>query len=326
MNSEKNRIECINITKSFKVRGGAFSRPVTLKALDKVQIAVGKSETTGIAGESGCGKSTLGRIISALLTADSGELLFDGRPLSTLSKPEFASFRRKTQMIFQDPYSSLNPRMRIGDIIAEPFVIAGDKGATSPGSTVEKLMEKVGLSPDQKHRFPHQFSGGQRQRIGIARALAANPEIIVADEPVSSLDISVQAQILNLLQEMKREFDLSMVMISHDLSVLRHICDSMSIMYLGAIVETGKSGDIFDGFMHPYTEVLIAAIPGIRKREVKKPLLKGEIPSPLRIPEGCRFHTRCSYAGQICGKLEPLLEEKRPGHFVACHLSDSIFG
>jgi peptide/nickel transport system ATP-binding protein len=230
-------------------------------------------------------------------------------------------------MIFQDPFSSLNPRMRIGDIISEPLIIAGSVLSTARRSTVEKIMETVGLSADHFNRFPHEFSGGQRQRIGIARALAASPDIIIADEPVSSLDISIQAQIINLLQDMKAEFSLSLMIISHDLSVLRHICNRVVIMYLGIIVESAPASELFRRCQHPYTEALMAAIPRITADEHRtRHILKDDLPSPLAVPSGCRFHPRCRYAEAICAREAPPLEEKRVGHLAACHFSSSIFG
>lgn len=314
------------IVKTFQLKKSPASPSGILTAVDDVQIEIRKGETVGIAGESGCGKSTMGKILAGLIAPDKGEIVCNGTPVRKLTPSGYALFRRKTQMIFQDPFSSLNPRMRIGDIIGEPLLIAGESSGESRRTKVENIMKKVGLTPEQINRFPHEFSGGQRQRIGIARALAATPEIIIADEPVSSLDISIQAQIINLLQEMKKEFDLSMVIISHDLSVLRHICDHVNIMYLGSIVESGPAGELFSNYQHPYTEALVAAIPSIKKGEKKISLLKDDLPSPLDIPSGCRFHTRCRYAEAVCTTVPPPLEEKYPGQLAACHFSQKIFG
>jgi len=317
----------INLRKQYHMKSGPSSPSGLLTALDSVTIQVSQGETLGIAGESGCGKSTLGKILAGLLKPDSGEVRFHGSPITALSPDASIAFRRKTQMIFQDPFSSLNPRMRVGDIIAEPLVIAGTGSDADRRSMVERIMATVGLTLEHYHRFPHEFSGGQRQRIGIARALAASPDIIIADEPVSSLDISIQAQIINLLQAMKTEYRLSMAIISHDLSVLRHICDRVVIMYLGIIVESAPADNLFRRCLHPYTEALIAAIPTINRGEQHtRYILKDDLPSPMAIPGGCRFHPRCRYAEAICRTHVPLLEEKQPGHFAACHLSDTIFG
>jgi len=313
-----------NLRKQFGVSSPAHSAGF-LTALDDVSLTLSGGETLGIAGESGCGKSTLGKILAGLMQPNQGEVTYQGSPLSSLSSAERRIFRRTTQMIFQDPFSSLNPRMRIADIIAEPLLLSG-KTATSIRSEVALLMETVGLSPDLSHRFPDEFSGGQRQRIGIARALAAAPSILIADEPVSSLDISIQAQIINLLQEMKSNFNLSLIIISHNLSVLRHMCDTVVIMYLGIIVEQAPAADLFRQCLHPYTEALIAAIPKITLDS--KPatvILNDDLPSPLNIPSGCRFHPRCRYAAEICKQEVPALREIHPDHTSACHFATTIF-
>lgn len=314
------------LRKQFRIASSPTTPAGLLTAVDNVSLEIEPGETLGIAGESGCGKSTLARILAGLLKPDQGSVLFYGKELSGLSRSETTLFRRQTQMIFQDPFSSLNPRMRAGDIIAEPLVISGQGTTASRRSTVEEIMAAVGLSPQQYHRFPHEFSGGQRQRIGIARALANSPALIIADEPVSSLDISIQAQIINLLQSMKKTYNLSMMIISHDLSVLRHICDRVCVMYLGAIVESAPATELFTGCLHPYTEALIAAIPRIN-HDVKRrnAILRDDIPSPLAIPTGCRFHPRCRYARDICRSTAPELELKRPKRHAACHFSHSIF-
>jgi oligopeptide/dipeptide ABC transporter ATP-binding protein len=314
----------VHLRKQFRLtsttRTGAL-----LTALDDVSLTLARGETLGIAGESGCGKSTLGKILAGLLKPDQGEVSYQGTPLSSLSSDAYRQFRRTTQMIFQDPFSSLNPRMRIADIIAEPLVISGGAGS-DVRTSVEQLMETVGLNPELAQRFPDEFSGGQRQRIGIARALAAAPDILIADEPVSSLDISIQAQIINLLQDMKDSFNLSLVIISHNLSVLRHMCDSVIIMYLGIIVEQAPAADLFRQCLHPYTEALIAAIPrvSVETRQTAV-ILKDDLPSPLHIPAGCRFHPRCRYAAEICRTDVPALFEIEPGHFSACHFARAIF-
>jgi oligopeptide/dipeptide ABC transporter ATP-binding protein len=314
----------VTLRKQFRLTSTAQNGGV-LTALDDVSLALAGGETLGIAGESGCGKSTLGKILAGLLKPDQGEVRYQGTPLSSLSSDAYRQFRRMTQMIFQDPFSSLNPRMRIADIIAEPLVVSGRTGSIIRTS-VAHLMETVGLNPELAQRFPDEFSGGQRQRIGIARALAAAPGILIADEPVSSLDISIQAQIINLLQEMKGSFNLSLIIVSHNLSVLRHMCDRVIIMYLGIIVEQAAAADLFKQCLHPYTEALIAAIPRIaldtRQTAV---ILNDDLPSPLSIPDGCRFHPRCRYAAEICRTDVPPLLEIEPGHTSACHFAKTIF-
>jgi peptide/nickel transport system ATP-binding protein len=326
MTSNPSLLSGINLRKRFRVSAGPASQTGVLTAVDGVDIEISKGETVGIAGESGCGKSTLGKLLAGLLPPDNGEVRYCGKAIHTLSPAERQQFRQRTQMIFQDPFSSLNPRMRIGDSIAEPLVIAGNSSRQTIRAAMLKLLESVGLEAKHSDRFPDEFSGGQRQRIGIARALASSPEIIIADEPVSSLDISIQAQIINLLQTMKTERHLTMVIISHDLSVLRHVCDRVLVMYLGVIVESAPAAQLFQHFQHPYTEALIAAIPriagGHRHETV---LLSGDLPSPLAIPGGCRFHPRCRHAVEICRTTSPPLEEKRDGQFAACHLSKDIF-
>ena len=317
-------LKAAHVRKHFKLTTPSAQGSI-LTAVDDVCLELAMGETLGIAGESGCGKSTLAKILGGLIQPDQGEVFYLGTPLASLSPVEYRAFRRTTQMIFQDPFSSLNPRMRIGDIIAEPFVLSGAlKGDLR--ASVATLMDTVGLNPDLSQRFPDEFSGGQRQRIGIARALAASPHVLIADEPVSSLDISIQAQIINLLQEMKTGFDLSLIMVSHNLSVLRHMCDRVIIMYLGIIVECAPAAELFRQCRHPYTEALIAAIPRIGTESRNKVvLLADDLPSPLAIPSGCRFHPRCRYAEEVCRQKTPQLVEDADGHASACHFADSLF-
>jgi peptide/nickel transport system ATP-binding protein len=317
-------LKAVHVQKQFKLTSPT-TKGAVLTAVDDVTLELAKGETLGIAGESGCGKSTLGRILAGLIQPNHGEVQYQGTSLCTISPKDYKEFRRTTQMIFQDPFSSLNPRMRISDIISEPLTISG-ASANDIRTSVTTLMQTVGLNPELAQRFPDEFSGGQRQRIGIARALAASPRILIADEPVSSLDISIQAQIINLLQEMKSNFDLSLIMISHNLSVLRHMCDRVMIMYLGIIVEYAPAHELFRQCQHPYTEALIAAIPRIRAEpRTATVILADDLPSPLAIPSGCRFHPRCRYAAEICKKDPPALIERANGHASACHFATTIF-
>jgi peptide/nickel transport system ATP-binding protein len=294
--------------------------------VSEVSLTLGKGETLGIAGESGCGKSTLAKLIMGLIPVTSGNILFRGTDISGLTANELTGFRKAVQIVFQDPFSSLNPRMRVREIIAEPLQIHGLVARDELQTQVNRLMKETGLDPEHGNRYPHEFSGGQRQRIGIARALAVAPLALIADEPVSALDLSIQAQIINLFMELKQTRGLSLVFIAHDLSVVRHVSDRIAVMYLGRIVEIGPGNNVFTQFLHPYTEALISAVPQIRPVAGKKRIvLAGDVPSPLAIPQGCPFNSRCPYAREKCRRERPPLEEKRPGHMAACHYSKEIF-
>lgn len=320
-------LEANGISKHFSVKSGAFGPKKVLRAVEGVDLRLHSGETLGLAGESGCGKSTVARLIMGLVPVTAGSVSYLGRSLEGMGRDEKSAFRKDVQMIFQDPFSSLNPRMRVGDIIGEPLAIHGLAAGLEKRRMVLELMDKVGLAKEHFSRYPHEFSGGQRQRIGIARALAVSPKVIIADEPVSALDLSIQAQIINLLQDLKRDFSLSFLFIAHDLSVVRHMSDRVAIMYMGRIVEAGGREEVFGRLLHPYTEGLLSAVPRIRAEERKtRIVLQGDIPSPIDPPSGCPFHTRCPYAERpICTESRPPLEEKEPGHFAACHLSAKLF-
>ncbi|HEY5513825.1 MAG TPA: oligopeptide/dipeptide ABC transporter ATP-binding protein [Geomonas sp.] len=315
-----------NLVKQFPVQDGLFTPQRRLTAVAGIDLELFAGETLGLAGESGCGKSTVARLLTGLTPATQGSIRYAGQELSKMDRSQLARFRKEVQMIFQDPFSSLNPRMRVSEIIAEPLAIHRIGSAAERRQRVASLMERVGLSGDQLHRFPHEFSGGQRQRIGIARALAVSPKLIIADEPVSALDLSIQAQIINLLQELKGELGLCFLFITHDLSVLKHLSDRIAIMYLGRIVETGSRDDVLSRQLHPYTEALLSAIPSVDTRKPRRRVIaRGELPSPLSPPTGCPFHPRCPYAEELCGTVRPELIEKESGHLAACHFSGRIY-
>jgi oligopeptide/dipeptide ABC transporter ATP-binding protein len=309
-----------NLFKTFPVKS-AFGKTAAARAVDGVSLSVRRGEVVGLVGESGCGKSTLGRLALGLLQPSAGRVLFNGRDIHAIGSKALRTLRKDLQIIFQDPFASLNPRMRVRDIVAEPLIIHRLAERRELDGRAAALLEKVGLTADALSRYPHEFSGGQRQRIGIARALASGPTFIVADEPVSALDVSVQAQIINLLADLQRDMGLSFLFVAHDLNVVRYFSDRVSVMYLGKIVETAPAEEIYLRPSHPYTEALLADIP-VPDPDAKKQhiLLKGDIPSPMQIPPGCRFHTRCIHRFEPCDKVAPKTTDLGNGHFVDCHL------
>jgi oligopeptide/dipeptide ABC transporter ATP-binding protein len=317
-------LEVRDLVKHFPIKQGVvFQRQVgAVKAVDGVSFDVYRGETLGLVGETGCGKSTTARLLVRLLDPTSGEIRFEGEDVSRAKRDSLKALHRKVQMIFQDPYSSLNPRKTVGSIISDPFVIHGlYPGEGERKKQVQVLMDRVGLNPEHYNRYPHEFSGGQRQRIGVARAIALEPKLLIADEPVSALDVSIQAQVLNLLRELQRDMGLTLVFIAHDLSVVRHMCDRVAVMYLGKLVELAPADALYSFPRHPYTGALLSAVPvpdpsGARQ---ERQLLSGDVPSPANPPRACRFHTRCPKAQELCGTEEPPLEDKGGGTVAACH-------
>jgi len=322
--TEEVLLEVNNLKKYFPIKGGVFGRVVgNVKAVDGVSFYVNKAETLGLVGESGCGKTTTGKVVLRLEEATEGEILFEGRNILELGREEMRSLRREMQIIFQDPYSSLNPRMTVGNIIGEALEIHGLAKGKAKEKKVKELLETVGLTAHHMRRYPHEFSGGQRQRIGVARALAVDPKLIVCDEPVSALDVSIQAQVINLMEDLQKEFNLTYLFIAHDLGVVKHISDRIAVMYLGKIVELADKKALFKRPIHPYTQALLSAIPipdpAIQREKI---ILKGDVPSPINPPSGCRFHTRCPYVMDICKTEEPEFVDWGDKHFAACHLEE----
>lgn len=315
-------LEVKNLKKYFEIKGGIFSRKVgEVKAVDDVSFSVRQGEVLGLVGESGCGKSTTGRSILRLIEPTDGQVFFKGKEITQLNEEEMRLMRRDMQIVFQDPYASLNPRHTVEKIISEPMIVHGIGNAKERREKVHHLLEVVGLSSFHATRYPHQFSGGQRQRIGIARALAVNPKLIIADEPVSALDVSIQSQVLNLMQDLQKEFNLTYIFIAHDLSVVKHISDRVGVMYLGRLVELASKDDLYENPKHPYTQALLSAVPVVDPDfKTERIILSGDVPSPANPPSGCAFHTRCPAVMERCKTVRPEFKDTSDGHYAACHL------
>jgi oligopeptide transport system ATP-binding protein len=319
-------VETRNLVKYYPIRGGVLMKEVAaVKAVDGVSVAIREGETLGLVGESGCGKSTLGRAILRLEEPTSGEVLFEGQNILMFDPKQLRALRRQMQIIFQDPFSSLNPRKTVAQIVGEPLLVHGLGNRLERDQRVEELLGVVGLRAEHMRRYPHMFSGGQRQRIGVARALALNPKLVICDEAVSALDVSIQAQVLNLLKDLQDEFGLTYLFISHDLHVVEYVSDRVAVMYLGKVVELAAKAEIYLRPLHPYTQALLSASPmpdpTVKRQRI---ILKGDVPSPINPPPGCRFHTRCPYAESVCRQSEPELREERDGHFAACHFAGRV--
>ncbi|MDR3541556.1 MAG: ATP-binding cassette domain-containing protein [Desulfosporosinus sp.] len=315
-------VEVKNLTKHFPISNGILNKEVgRVHAVEQISFNISKGETLGLVGESGCGKSTTGRLILRLIEPTSGDIIFNGQRINDLSQNELRRLRKEMQIVFQDPMASLNPRMTVGDLIAEPMHVHGIYKGENKDKYVRELLEAVGLRPNHMYCFPRELSGGMRQRIGIARALSLKPKLIVADEPVSALDVSIRSQIINLLEDLQEEFNLTYLFIAHDMSVVKHISDRVGVMYLGKIVELAPKPLLFANPLHPYTQALLSAIPiptpGAKKEHI---ILEGDVPNPINPPSGCHFHTRCRYVTERCRQEIPILREKEVGHFAACHL------
>lgn len=324
MSNNKPLIEINNLKKYFPIKKGLLNKTVgNVKAVDDVSFTINKGETLGLVGESGCGKTTTGRTIIKLYEPTSGEIIFNGTDIAKYTPKQMQEYRRKMQMIFQDPYASLNSRMTVGDIIGEAIDIHNLMKGKERQERIHYLLNRVGLNSEHANRYPHEFSGGQRQRVGIARALAVEPEFIICDEPISALDVSIQAQVVNMLEELQEDLGLTYLFIAHDLSMVKHISNRIGVMYLGKLVEIGESNELYTNPLHPYTQALLSAIPVPDPDEAaanQRIVLEGDIPSPIDPPPGCRFKNRCRYAKPICSEVDPEMKDLGGGHFVACHL------